>query len=128
MPGAGPPPAIDALLPPLTSSNDVDLQLYALLAVIVREFVQSWYSSITPDVTFVEEVVAIVAHCTRGLEGRLRAVDLEALLFDEMAELVDEHVMGTSLLSFGVCWTLLVLGLTRAQRIELHIDRCTLRH
>ena len=87
---------IEELLPPLTSRNDVDLQLYAFLAVILREFVQAWYSKITPDETFVAEVVQIVAHCTRALEQRLRKVDLESLLFDEIPDLLDRHITGTS--------------------------------
>ncbi|KAL1889821.1 hypothetical protein Sste5346_008679 [Sporothrix stenoceras] len=84
---------IEDLLPPLTSRNDVDLQLYALLAIIVREFVLTWYSKITPDDDqFVTEIVQIVAHCTRALEQRLRKVDLESLLFDELPALLDNHV------------------------------------
>jgi hypothetical protein len=85
---------IDELLPPLTSSNEVDLQLYALLAIIIKDFVYTWYTKITPDHVFVDEVVQIVAHCTRALEQRLRKVDLEALLLDEIPLLVDAHVTG----------------------------------
>ncbi|PTB59521.1 hypothetical protein M431DRAFT_491115 [Trichoderma harzianum CBS 226.95] len=73
-------PAIqDLLLPPLTSRNDVDLQLYAFLAIIMREFVQSWYSKITADETFVPEILRIIAHCTTALEQRFRKLDLEML-------------------------------------------------
>ena len=86
---------LDVLLPPLTSSNDVDLQLYGLLAVIVKEFVYSWYAKLTPDRTFVAEVVNLIAHCTRDLEQRARRVDWEALLLDEIPELVQRHVFGT---------------------------------
>ncbi len=93
--GRSTPAPIDEILPPLTSSNDVDLQLYAFIAIIIREFVQTWYSKITPDQVFVEEVVKIIAHCTRALEQRLRKVDLESLLFDELPELLDVHVQGT---------------------------------
>jgi len=85
---------IDELLPPLTSSNKVDLQLYAIIAVIVKELVYSWYAKITPDQGFVEEAIKIIAHCTRALEGRLRTVDLEGLVFDEIPELVESHVNG----------------------------------
>lgn len=94
--GRNTPPPIEELLPPLTSRNDVDLQLYALLAVILRDYVQNWYNKITPDETFVAEIVQIIAHCTRALEQRLRNVDLESLLFDELPELLDEHVRGSS--------------------------------
>lgn len=82
------------LLPPLTSSNDVDFQLYAFIAIIIKEFVYTWYAKITPDQTFVEEVLKIIAHCTRALEQRLRMVDLEALIFDEFPELLDAHIKG----------------------------------
>lgn len=76
----------------MTSSNDVDLQLYAIVAIIVKDLVQSWYGKITPDQGFVEEVVKIVAHCTTQLESRLRTVDLESLVFNEITELIERHV------------------------------------
>ncbi|OTB08042.1 hypothetical protein M426DRAFT_218404 [Hypoxylon sp. CI-4A] len=90
--GRNSPAPIQDLLPPLTSRNDVDLQLYALIAIIIKEFVQNWYTRITPDETFVDEVVHIIAHCTRALEQRLRKVDLESLLLDELPELLEAHV------------------------------------
>ncbi|KAF4457537.1 hypothetical protein F53441_587 [Fusarium austroafricanum] len=83
---------IDELLPPLTSRNDVDLQLYALLAIIMREFVQSWYSKITTDEHFVAEILHIIAHCSRALEQRFRKVDLESLVLDEIPDLLDKHI------------------------------------
>lgn len=86
------PRPIEELLPPLTSSNDVDLQLYAIIAVVVKDLVYSWYGKITPDQGFVEEVVRIVAHCTRALESRLRTVDLEGLILDEVPELIEGHI------------------------------------
>lgn len=89
------PAPIEDLLPPLTSRNDVDLQLYALLAVVLRDFVQAWYNKITPDDSFVDETVHIIAHCTRALEQRLRKVDLESLLFDEIPDLLDRHIIGS---------------------------------
>jgi hypothetical protein len=92
--GRSTPAPIEDLLPPLTSRNDVDLQLYAFLAIILREFVQAWYAKITPDETFVEEVVGVIAHCTRALEQRLRKVDLESLILDEVPDLLDRHVSG----------------------------------
>lgn len=92
--GRNTPRPIEEVLPPLTSSNEVDLQLYAIIAVIIKEFVQTWYSKITPDHVFVNEVIQIIAHCTRALEQRLRDVDLEALLLDEIPGLFEEHLSG----------------------------------
>jgi hypothetical protein len=93
--GRSTPAPIDEILPPLTSSNEVDLQLYSFIAIVIREFVQTWYGKITPDQVFVEEVVKIIAHCSRALEQRLRKVDLESLLFDELPELLEVHIQGT---------------------------------
>ena len=86
--------APEQLLPPLTSSNAIDIQLYAFIAVILSNFVQIWYNRITSDQHFVGEIVQIIAHCTRGLEQRLRHVDLEALLLDELPKTLTEHVEG----------------------------------
>lgn len=85
---------LNELLPPLTSSNEADLQLYAIIAIIVKDAVYSWYGKITPDQTFVEEVVKIIAHCTTQLESRFRKVDLESLVLDEIPELAERHVNG----------------------------------
>jgi hypothetical protein len=92
--GRSTPAPIDELLPPLTSSNEVDVELYAFIAIIIREFVHVWYTKITPDHVFVEEVVKIIAHCTRALEQRLRKLDLEAVIFDELPELLETHFNG----------------------------------
>ncbi|EME49303.1 hypothetical protein DOTSEDRAFT_49594 [Dothistroma septosporum NZE10] len=83
---------LEQLLPPLTSSNAIDVQLYAFIAVILSNFVQIWYNRVTPDQQFVSEILQIIAHCTRGLEQRLRQVDLEALLLDELPQVLTEHV------------------------------------
>ncbi|EKG17023.1 hypothetical protein MPH_05712 [Macrophomina phaseolina MS6] len=85
---------LDELLPPLTSSNEVDLQLYGIIAVVIKEFVYAWYAKITPDHVFVDEVIQIIAHCTRALEQRLRKVDLEALILDEIPRLALQHIEG----------------------------------
>jgi PXA domain len=89
-----PPPSIHALLPPLTSANEVDLQLYGALAVIAKEFVFSWYGRLTADAAFADELVRIVAHCARGVEERARRVDWAAVLVDEVPAVLDQHVRG----------------------------------
>ncbi len=63
---------------------------------------QNWYNKITPDETFVAEIVQVIAHCTRALEQRLRMVDLESLLFDELPELLAAHVQGPSISSVSI--------------------------
>ncbi|KAL5606728.1 hypothetical protein BROUX41_003122 [Berkeleyomyces rouxiae] len=85
--------ALEGQLPPLTSSNEMDFQIYGLLAILIRDFVQAWYSKITPDETFVAELINIVAHISRATEQRLRKVDLESLLMDEIPDLLEQHII-----------------------------------
>lgn len=94
---------LDEILPPLTSSNGIDQQLYAILSIIVKDVVQTWYSKITPDQTFVEEVAKIVAHCTRALESRIRDLDIESLILDEIPGLFETHVHGRNDVLDCVC-------------------------
>lgn len=91
--GASTPQPLEELLPPLTSSNDVDRQLYALIAIIVKEFIHSWYSKITSDQALINEVLQVIAHCTRALEQRLRQLDAAQLVLDEIPSLVEAHVI-----------------------------------
>lgn len=87
---------LEDLLPPLTSDNELDIQLYAFIAILLGHFVQSWYSRITDDQHFVNEIVRIVAHCTRGLEQRIRHVDLESVFLDEIPQLIIDHTNGNT--------------------------------
>ncbi|RMZ92237.1 hypothetical protein DV736_g520, partial [Chaetothyriales sp. CBS 134916] len=86
------PQPLEAVLPPLTSSNDVDIQLYAIIAVVIKDFVNSWYGSITADRGFVDEIIHIIAHCSRALEQRLRQTDVIALVLDEVPALLERHI------------------------------------
>lgn len=87
-------PPLEELLPPLTSSNEIDLQLYALIAIVLKDFVHIWYSKITPDQQFTDKVIQIIAHCTRALEQRLRHIDTEILLLDEIPAIINAHITG----------------------------------
>lgn len=91
--GTATPRPLQELLPPLTSSNEVDLQLYAIIAIIIREYVYAWYAKITIDHGFVDEVLRTVAHCTLALEERLRRIDVQQLVLDELPRLVEAHII-----------------------------------
>ena len=86
----------EQVLPPLTSNAEVDVQLYAIISVILSQFVQTWYNKITSDATFVEEVINVISHCTLEVEQRLKNVDLETLLLDELPSLLNDHIEGES--------------------------------
>ena len=86
--------SLEDLLPPLTSFNEIDVQLYAIIAVILNQFVQPWYNKITPDQYFKDEILGIIAHVTREFEQRLRSAGIELLLLDELPAIVNAHVDG----------------------------------
>lgn len=88
------PRPVEEILPPLTSSNDIDVQLYAIVAIIIKDFVNTWYANITPDHQFVDEVLQIIAHCSRAVEQRLRHVDIVELLLNEIPALLERHFVG----------------------------------
>ncbi|PSR76279.1 PXA domain-domain-containing protein [Coniella lustricola] len=121
--GKATPPPINEILPPLTSRNDIDLQLYAIISIVLRDFVQTWYNKITPDEVFVAEVVQIIAHCTRALEQRLRQVDIESLVFDELPDLFDKHVQ-----AYRASRTLLVQSPVEVNARETYHSLCPLPH
>ena len=92
------PKSVHELLPPLTSFNDVDFELYSVIAAVIHDYVDPWYQNITPDRELVDEVVHIVAHCTRALEQRVRKADLEDLALRQTPDVLNAHLEGTSLL------------------------------
>ncbi|KAK9366004.1 PXA domain-containing protein [Lipomyces kononenkoae] len=87
---------LEATLPALTSFPDIDKELYAFIALILRQFVQGWYVRIAgddvADRAFVYEVVHIIAHVSRSLEERLRKAELEMLLLDDVPLVLDAHL------------------------------------
>lgn len=91
------PQPIDAILPPLTSSNEVDVELYAIIAIVFKDFVNTWYTKITSDHAFVDEIIQIIAHCSRAIEQRLRHIDVIELALDEIPALVQQHVEGENI-------------------------------
>lgn len=74
---APPSTPLEDLLPPLTASAEIDLQVWALLALVVRDFVASWYGTITNDTELVREVVRIVGVVVGGVATRLGKVSFE---------------------------------------------------
>ena len=127
------PRPIEDLLPPLTSFNEVDVQLYAIIAIVLKDFVYAWYTKITPDHVFVEEVIQIIAHTTRALEQRLRRIDLEGLILDEIPAVVLAHVKGEDIQALRLFspnarlqHTTPHMRLYRPQRMDRGPGRCTM--
>jgi hypothetical protein len=83
---------IEQVLPPLTSSSQVDAALYSIIAIAFRDFVHKWYTEITFDQEFVREILLVISHVTRGLEERLRRVDLDIFGLDDVPGVIWNHV------------------------------------
>ncbi|KAL0632054.1 hypothetical protein Q9L58_009085 [Maublancomyces gigas] len=89
---APPSTPLEELLPPLTGSPEIDLQVWALLALVVRDFVASWYGTLTNDTELVTEVVRIVGVVVGGVAARVGKIDLSVLLLDELPAVLENHI------------------------------------
>ena len=65
-----------------------------MLIDFCRDFVFGWYSKITKDRTFVDELITVIAHITRSLEQRSRELDKVTLILDDLPLLLDVHFRG----------------------------------
>lgn len=65
-----------------------------LIALICREHVLSWYSSISrdPDRAFIQQVAAVIIHVVQALEVRIAQVDLVELIMLELPALLERHI------------------------------------
>ncbi|KAA8899916.1 hypothetical protein TRICI_006286 [Trichomonascus ciferrii] len=79
-------------LPRPTESDRVNKEFYALLGLILRQFVSSWYSKITEDGKFVYEIVKTVSGVVGRLEDRALSLDLDTIILDDLPYMLDAHI------------------------------------
>ncbi|KAJ3343181.1 hypothetical protein HDU93_009731 [Gonapodya sp. JEL0774] len=70
----------------------LDTQLHALTFLIVRDFIQSWYYTISKDDEFIKETVGVIARVARELEARLEKVDFVRLLTSDLPLVLSTHL------------------------------------
>ncbi|KAG0199882.1 hypothetical protein BGX28_006907 [Mortierella sp. GBA30] len=70
---------------------DLDAEAYHFLALLVRDFIQTWYSSFSSDSQFVTSIVDIVIYIARELERRSQEVDWVELLLQDVPEVLRRH-------------------------------------
>lgn len=83
-------------LPPLTSSNDLDVRLYALFALLLHNFVYGWYSrslNLGSREEFTKELVFLFAHIARNLQERINRANAEfiRLIVTDIPYLLENH-------------------------------------
>ncbi|KIM84582.1 hypothetical protein PILCRDRAFT_388314 [Piloderma croceum F 1598] len=84
------PPSAD--LPPLLSSPDLTNELYNLIALALRAYVNPWWTKITRyDKEFLPEINRLIAIVIRSLDSRLAATDLSPLLYHDIPVLITQH-------------------------------------
>lgn len=79
-------------LPTLTSSDEVNIEIYALFGLICRQFVQTWYYKIVDDPAFIYDISSVLAHVVRQLEERVGQIDMYGFLLDELPMILDVHI------------------------------------
>ncbi|ORX95521.1 PXA-domain-containing protein [Basidiobolus meristosporus CBS 931.73] len=73
------------------SSRCVDVELYNLLALLLRDFVLTWYDSISQDPEFLSEIVYTFSNITQELEDRCSKVDWTKLIVYNFSSILKRH-------------------------------------
>jgi PXA domain len=82
----------DSTLPPLLPSPDLSQELYTLVALVLRAYVNPWWTKITRyDKEFLPELNRLIAIVIRSLVSRLAATDLSPLLYHDIPVLITQH-------------------------------------
>ncbi|KAF9350410.1 hypothetical protein BGX34_001230 [Mortierella sp. NVP85] len=72
---------------------DLDAEAYHFLALLVRDFIQTWYTTFSNDPQFVASIVHVVIDIARKLERRSQEVDWVGLLLQDVPEVLKRHFM-----------------------------------
>ncbi|KAG5519356.1 hypothetical protein PMAC_001982 [Pneumocystis sp. 'macacae'] len=81
-------------LPSLTSSALVDVELYSIIAIICRDYINVWYEQMTHDKNFIEELLFLVSHIVKELEKRFFMIRHDILLLDSIPMIAVKHING----------------------------------
>lgn len=79
-------------LPTLSSSDKVNIEIYALFGLICRQFIQSWYYQIVDDPKFLYDISSVLAQIVKQLEERMRRIDAFEFLLDDVPLVLETHI------------------------------------
>jgi hypothetical protein len=80
-------------LPRLKCSEKVAREIYALIGLLLRQFVRSWHSEIIDDSKFVNELVQEISQVVNLIIDRLQRLNLDDLILDDIPYLIDMHLI-----------------------------------
>lgn len=89
-----PPPQHPPRILHSTHHSILDPLILDLIALISREYIQSWYSRISPDPDrhFIQQVAGILIHLIQALEVRIAHLDLVELVALDLPALLERHL------------------------------------
>ena len=76
----------------LTSSPIVDEQLSKIITLLLRDYISSWFSTLSNDEELYTEITKLVAHILSELEHRLSKVDWVVLITQDMPHVLINHI------------------------------------
>lgn len=84
-------------LPSLTSSNELDIRLYGLISLLLKNFVFGWYNDkldLQARDEFTQELIYLIAHICRNLQERINVAndDFVKLLITDIPYLLLKHL------------------------------------
>ena len=89
LPPSSPTPT---LLQTSSSYPALDAELYDLIALVLRAYINPWWTRITRyDKQFLLELTRILTSVLRALEARALAVDLSSLIYHDLPTLLAQH-------------------------------------
>lgn len=75
-----------------TSSKKVNSELSKIIALLLRDFIHSWYSNLSQDKEFYSELMQTVTYLTQEIERRLFRVDWVGLMTFDLPLVLKQHI------------------------------------
>lgn len=82
----------------MTGDIDLDDEISALLGLVIRQFVHSWYQKISDNDQLTVEISNALGEMVEQLKSRARQADINQLLLDDLPHLIEVHVRGWNLM------------------------------
>ncbi|KAJ3027601.1 hypothetical protein HK097_006130, partial [Rhizophlyctis rosea] len=74
-----------------TTSPLIDTELHKILLLLLRDYISSWYTSISTDPDFLTHLISLLSSIISTLETRLQSIDWVLLLCRDLPEILRRH-------------------------------------
>ena len=76
----------------LTSSNLVNQELSKIFALLLRDFVSSWFKSVSQDQELYIEIIKAISSMVQEIERRCFRIDWVSLLTQDLPSILSNHI------------------------------------